>query len=181
MKGNTYKIVILGLFLSIAIILNIVENITVAISFIPGVKLGLANISIVFLLYFYGFKEMFVTNVMRVIIASLITGTLFGMPFMISMTASIFCMLMIYPLYKTKRLSIYGLSMVQAVAFNFAQICVVSFLYNSTIFFFYLPYLILSGIITGYLIAFSASKIIHIFDKSISKHYKVTKLDIHHH
>jgi len=178
MKGNTYKIVILGLFLAIAIILNIVENITVAISFIPGVKLGLANISIVFLLYFYGFKEMFATNVMRVIIASLISGTLFGMPFMISFASSIFCMIVIYPFFKTKLLSIYGLSMIQAVAFNFMQIVVVSLLYNSTIFFFYLPYLILSGIVTGYLIAFSASKIIRIFDKSISAHYKTTKLNL---
>lgn len=166
-KSSTQKLVILSLFLAIAIILNIVENITVNIIFIPGIKLGLANISVVFILYFYGYKEMFILNVLRVIVASLITGTLLGMPFIISISASIFSMLIIYPLYKSKIFSIYGISMIQAIAFNVMQIIVVSLLYSSTVFYYYLPYLLLSGVITGYLIAFSATKVISLMSHSL--------------
>ncbi|WP_423364627.1 Gx transporter family protein [Mycoplasma sp. P36-A1] len=162
MKSNTQKIVTLGLFLAIAIILNIVENITINIIFIPGIKLGLANISMIFILYFYGYKEMFATNVLRIVVANLITGQLFGMPFVISMASGLFSMLIILPIYKSKVFSIYGISMTQAITFNFAQITTVSLLYSSTVFFYYLPYLLLTGVVTGFLVAFIAVKIIYL-------------------
>lgn len=167
MRNNTKKMVILSLFLSLAIIVNIVENITVSFIIIPGVKFGLANIATIFILFYFGYKEMFTVNILRVIVANLITGTLFSMPFIIAFSSSLGSMLIIYIILKLNRLSIFGISMAQAVIFNIFQIIVVSLLYDSFIFIYYLPYLMISGIITGYLIALIAKYIINILDGKI--------------
>lgn len=167
MRNNTKKMVTLSLFLALAIIVNIVENITFSFIIIPGVKLGLANIASIFILYYYGFKEMFAINVLRVIVANLITGTLFSMPFIIAFSSSVGSMIVIFLLLKLNKLSIFGISMSQAVIFNIFQIFVVSMLYDSFIFLYYLPYLMFSGLITGYLIAFVARYIINILDNKV--------------
>lgn len=167
MRNNTKKLVTLSLFLALAIIVNIVENITFSFVIIPGVKFGLANIASIFILFYYGFKEMVAINLLRVTLASLITGTLFSMPFIIAFSSSLGSMLFIYILLKLNKLSIFGISMSQAVIFNILQIFVVSLLYDSFIFMYYLPYLMLSGVITGYLIALVARYIIKMLDNKI--------------
>lgn len=167
MRNNTKKLVTLSLFLALAIIVNIVENITFSFVIIPGVKFGLANIASIFILFYYGFKEMVAINLLRVTLASLITGTLFSMPFIIAFSSSLGSMLFIYILLKLNKLSIFGISMSQAVMFNILQIFVVSLLYDSFIFMYYLPYLMLSGVITGYLIALVARYIIKMLDNKI--------------
>lgn len=167
MRNNTKKLVTLSLFLALAIIVNIVENITFSFVIIPGVKFGLANIASIFILFYYGFKEMVTINLLRVTLASLITGTLFSMPFIIAFSSSLGSMLFIYILLKLNKLSIFGISMSQAVIFNILQIFVVSLLYDSFIFMYYLPYLMLSGVITGYLIALVARYIIKMLDNKI--------------
>lgn len=168
MMNNTKKMVTLSLFLAIAIILNIVENISFSLFVIPGVKLGLANISAIFILYYYGYKEMFLVNVIRIIVANIITGLLFSMPFTIAMFSSVSSMLLLYFILKIDKLSIYGISMIQAIFFNIFQIIIVCFLYQSNVFLYYLPYLIFSGIVTGYLVAFSAKYIIKILNKQLN-------------
>lgn len=160
MIKQTNKLVILSLFLAIAIILNIVENVTINFIIVPGIKLGLANIPAIFILYYYGYKEMFLVNILRVIIASLISGTLFSMPFTISFLSAIGSMLILLIFYATKKFSIYGISIIQAVFFNVFQILVVCFLYQSNIFLLYLPYLVLSGIVMGYIVALCAKFIV---------------------
>lgn len=167
MRNNTKKLVTLSLFLALAIIVNIVENITFSFVIIPGVKFGLANIASIFILFYYGFKEMVAINLLRVTLASLITGTLFSMPFIIAFSSSLGSMIFIYFLLKLNKLSIFGISISQAVIFNILQIFVVSLLYDSFIFMYYLPYLMLSGVITGYLIALVARYIIKMLDNKI--------------
>ncbi len=168
MMNNTRKIVTLSLFLAIAIILNIVENVSFSVFMVPGVKLGLANISAIFILYYFGYREMILINVLRIIVANIITGLLFSMPFTIAMFSSVGSMLLLYPVYKLNKLSIFGISMIQAILFNIFQIIIVCLLYQSNVFLYYLPYLVLSGIVTGYLVAFSAKYIIKLLDRQLS-------------
>lgn len=167
MISNTKKLVILSLFLALAIILNIAENVYFSFFVIPGVKLGLANISTIFILAYFGYKEMFLVNVTRVILANMITGLLFSLPFTIAFFSSLGSMILLYFILKPNKLSIYGISMIQAVLFNVFQIIMVCFLYQSNIFFYYLPYLIFSGIVTGYLVALSAKYIIKLIDRVV--------------
>lgn len=156
----TKKIVMLSLFLALAIIINVVENIYFNFIFIPGIKFGLANIFPLVVLCLYGYKDMVVINILRVFIASLISGTLFGMPFTISLVGVVGSIIILYPFYKINKLSIYGISMIQAVLFNIFQILIVIVLYKTNAFLVYIPYLVLTGVITGYLVAFIARYLI---------------------
>ncbi|MDR1782619.1 MAG: Gx transporter family protein [Bacilli bacterium] len=163
------KLVFLALFLSIAIIVNIVENISFSVFIIPGIKLGLANIVTVFILYYFGYKEMFLINVLRVFLANLIIGTLFSTPFIIAMGSCLGSMILMYPIIKVNKFSIFGISMIQALLFNFFQIIIVCWLYQNYIFIYYFPYLMISGIITGYLVALCAKYVILILNKNYLK------------
>ncbi|MDR3215567.1 MAG: Gx transporter family protein [Bacilli bacterium] len=173
---TTKKIVILSLFLSIAIIVNIVENISFAVFIVPGIKLGLTNIVTIFILYYFGFKEMFIINFLRVILANLIIGTLFSIPFIISLFSCLGSMIFLFIIIKINKFSIFGISMIQAVLFNLFQIIVVCLLYNNFVFMYYLPYLIISGIITGYLVALCAKYVI----KVINNHLIITDISKNH-
>ena len=58
----------LSMFLAISIVLNIIESMLPLLNgvMIPGLKLGLANIIVVFVLYTYGFKEAIYISILRV-------------------------------------------------------------------------------------------------------------------
>ena len=168
------KMVFLALFLSIAIIVNIIENVSFSVFVIPGVKLGFANIVTVFVLYYFGYKEMFVINILRVFLANLIVGTLFSTPFIIAMGSCLGSMLLLYFIIKLDKFSIFGISMIQAVLFNLFQIIIVCWLYQNYIFIYYFPYLIISGIITGYLVALCAKYVILLLNKNYLKRGEIS-------
>lgn len=63
-----------GVFTSLALILSYVETL-IPISFgIPGIKLGLANLVIVIVLYTYGGKEAFLLSVTRILLSGFLLG-----------------------------------------------------------------------------------------------------------
>ena len=65
-----------GVFTSLALILSYVETL-IPISFgIPGIKLGLANLVIVIVLYTYGGKEAFLLSVTRILLSGFLFGNL---------------------------------------------------------------------------------------------------------
>ena len=64
----------LGVFLALAMILSYVEAILPFAIGIPGVKLGLANLVTVLMLYLIGWKEALCVSVLRIVL----TGILFG-------------------------------------------------------------------------------------------------------
>ena len=65
-----------GVFTSLALILSYVETL-IPISFgIPGIKLGLANLVIVIVLYTYGEKEAFLLSVTRILLSGFLFGNL---------------------------------------------------------------------------------------------------------
>lgn len=93
-----------GVFTSLALILSYVETL-IPISFgIPGIKLGLANLVIVIVLYTYGGKEAFLLSVTRI----LLSGFLFGNLSMIlySMAGGVFSLAIMVLLRRTGGFSI---------------------------------------------------------------------------
>ena len=70
------KTAYLGIFSAIAIIFGYVESLFPL--GIPGVKLGLANLVIVFLLYLYGVKEAVAVSFVRILVIGFLFGNLFG-------------------------------------------------------------------------------------------------------
>ena len=68
-------------------------------------------------------------------------------------------------IYLFKRTSIYGLSVISAMFHQVGQIVMVIILYNTPEFVNYLPVLLISGAISGVLVAFLTSKILSLLNK----------------
>jgi heptaprenyl diphosphate synthase len=152
--ASILKIARLGMFLAFGVILNFAESYIALPMIAPGVKLGLANTVGLIVLYYFGEKEFVAVGFLRIILTALFTG--FGYNFFISLAGWFLSSLLVVLLSQFKKLSIFGLSMVSAVAHGLGQIIMVSILYESRYMINYLPILAFSGIVTGLAIAFVA-------------------------
>ena len=78
------KVTFLGLSISLAMILSFVESQIPALVAIPGIKVGLPNIVMVFLLYRVGWKETVIVSIIRIILISMLFGNVQTMTFSIA-------------------------------------------------------------------------------------------------
>lgn len=149
--NKTKRLTILTMLLAMAITVSLIES-QVEIG-IPGVRLGLANVLGLMALSIFGVKEMFILNLMRVLIVGLMRGTLFFSPgFWISFCGTFLSSTMAFVAYKTKIFSDVGVSSVSACFHNIGQVLFVSFLTRAPMLLFtYLPFMLLLGIPTGVL------------------------------
>ena len=76
MRVDTKKLAMMGLFTALAMIFGYVEAILPISVGIPGVKLGLANIVVLFALYYLKPSEAFLINIVRIILVSFMFGNL---------------------------------------------------------------------------------------------------------
>ena len=139
-----------GVFTSLALILSYVETL-IPISFgIPGIKLGLANLVIVIVLYTYGGKEAFLLSVTRI----LLSGFLFGNLSMIlySMAGGVFSLANMVLLRRTGGFSIQGVSIAGGVFHNIGQLLLAMMIVETYQVGYYFPVLLISGLVTGLLI-----------------------------
>ena len=116
---------------------------------IPGLKLGLANITTLALMYYMNGKVAFSVSIVRVLIASL----LFGMTMLpYSLAGAILSFAVMYLLKKTEKFSIVGVSLAGGIAHNIGQVIVAAIVVENFRMVFYLPVLLITGSITGVLI-----------------------------
>ena len=147
MRNNTRKLTALALTVSFALILSFIESKIPAFVAIPGIKVGLANIAVIFTLYKFGIKEAITVSAMRVFLVSM----LFGSPvsFIYSISGALVSLLVMIALKSLTPLSEVAVSVVGGVMHNVAQIAVASFMLGTNIVAYYLPFLLLSGTVAG--------------------------------
>ena len=160
MKWNTHKIALMGVLTAGAIIIAILESFIPSIG-IPGVKLGLANIVILIILYEIGILEAVIVDLLRVLLVGLLRGTFASMGFLMSVTGAVFSLAVMILLYLLiKKFSIIGVSVVGSVFHVFGQILIAIIFLGSGYVLFYLPIIAISAIITGVLVGIVAQLII---------------------
>ena len=160
------KISLSALFTAFAVILSYIETLFPSIG-IPGVKLGLANLAIILVMYFLGCRWAIVVNVVRIIIIGAFFGSLFQILF--SIAGAIVSFLVMALFKKTCIFSMVTVAIVGGVFHNVGQMIVASVIVKTYGIITYLPVLIISGLITGAIIG-TLSDIIykrtkHIFNK----------------
>ena len=153
------KIALLGVLLAATIVIAILESFIP--SFIPGIKLGFANIVILVTLYELGILEAVFINVVRVFIVSLVRGTFLSMGFFMSLTGCFMTLgIMILFYLVIKKFSIIGVSVIGALFHVFGQI-LIAMIYMGTLYVvYYLPVIALSAVITGVIVGLVAQAII---------------------
>ncbi len=163
---DTRKLVRLSMLLSLSIVLSILESmIPVVGTIVPGIKLGLANAVIVFVLYMYSFKEALYVSILRIIIVGILRTGLFSIMFFFSLSGALMSILFMM-LFKKMKLSIVGVSIVGAVAHSIGQIIVAIIFLNNINIVYYLPYLLLLSIPTGIIVGISAKEVIKYYEKT---------------
>ena len=156
---KTRDITKIAILTSICVVISILESLFTFIGdIVPGLKLGLANIVIIFALYEYDFKTAFLVSIIRVLIVALLrTG--FGINFFFSLSGAIFSIVFMY-IFKKTRLSIIGVSILGRVFHSIGQVLVGMLLLDNYNVIYYLPYLLLFSIPTGIVIGIISKKMI---------------------
>lgn len=154
---KTKKIALVAMFVSVALVLHVVENLLPVPYIAPGVKLGLANIASLMAIIAFGFKEALVIVLLRTLIGSLLGGV--PSSFFFSAAGGALSTIVMYTMYRFagNKFSMVGVSVAGAVAHNIGQIFVASIIIENFGLYFYLPVLMISAVITGTFIGFTAN------------------------
>lgn len=135
------------MLLAMAIVVHMVEASFPVL--LPGVKLGLANIFGLVAYYLYSAKEMWTINLMRVILASLMRGFIFGTGFWLSVGGVCLSTMMVMLFGRWSKMSIIGIASVSACFHAIGQIVVMMLIVGQIGLLPYLGIMILLGIPTG--------------------------------
>lgn len=141
------KIAFLGLSITLAMILSFVESQIPVFTTIPGMKVGLPNLVMVFLLYRVGWKETVIVSLIRAFLVALLFGNLQSLIFSIS--GAVLSLTGMILLKKTGLFSSIAVSVTGGVLHNVGQI-IAACLWTSTVqIAYYLPALLVSGVCVG--------------------------------
>ena len=155
------KMALLGVLTAAAIVIAILESFIPSVG-IPGVKLGLANIVILIILYELGIWEAITVNLLRVLVVSLVRGTFLSMGFLMSLTGCVLSLgIMILFYLLIKKFSIIGVSVIGSLFHVLGQILIAMIFLGSAYIFLYLPVIAISAIITGVFVGIVAKLIIN--------------------
>ena len=143
----TKQIAKYGLLTALAIIFGYVEFLVPVNLGIPGTKLGIANIVVLFSLYLLGRKGAFLISMVRITISGLLFGGVFSMLY--SLGGGILSFAVMALLYKNRHLSSVGVSVAGGACHNIGQLVVAVLVANTPTLFSLLPWLVLVGAVTG--------------------------------
>lgn len=160
---KTRKIAYLGVFLALALILSYVESLIPFYFGIPGVKLGLTNLIVVFMLYCTGTKEAFGVSVARILLAGFLFGNLFSILY--SLAGGVLSFIVMCLLKKTGRFHVISVSVTGGISHNIGQLIAAAFVVETYDIFYYMPFLLIAGVATGFVIGMLAQEFILRFEK----------------
>ena len=144
------KIAYMGLFAAIAIIFGYVESLIPFFTGRPGIKLGLANLAVLFILETYTWKEAALVSIVRILVIGFMFGNMFSILY--SMAGAALSLTVMTLMKRFSGFSILGVSVAGGVSHNIGQLIIAALIVENTSLFYYAPVLLISGVITGILI-----------------------------
>lgn len=147
-----------GLLMALALILSYVEAQIPAFFTVPGMKLGLTNVVVLFALYGMGEGSALVINLLRIVLVSVLFGN--GMSMAYSVAGGLLSGLVMILLKKTGQFSIPAVSVAGGVAHNVGQILAAMFLLGTRSLAWYLLVLWFTGLASGLLIGLLGAEVI---------------------
>ncbi len=159
MRNKTKATAFMGLFTALAMILAYVEVLLPPLfPSVPGIKMGLPNIIIVFLLYRSGAGSAIVVSLLRIALVSMLFGN--AMVFLYSLAGGILSLLVMILLRRLNILSTVGVSVAGGVAHNVGQILMAMLLLDTAEIGYYLVVLTVTGVIAGIFVGLCGSLLI---------------------
>lgn len=147
-----------GVFTALALIFSYVEML-IPIQFgVPGIKLGLANLLIVIMLYKCGPKEALLLSVVRIVLSGFIFGNMFSIIY--SLAGGILSLAVMALLKGRGSFSVMGVSIAGGVCHNIGQLAVAMAVVETYRVGYYLPVLLVAGMLTGILIGIVSNEVL---------------------
>ncbi len=143
-----------GVILSLALICGYVETLIPINLGLPGIKLGLANIVAVWLLYKKGFLSALAVNTARILLVGILFGNAVSVVY--ALCGGTFAVITMSLIKRIKIFSAVGVSIAGAFFHNVGQLLAAAFVIGSKAVIYYLPFLTLSAVVTGLIIGFVA-------------------------
>ncbi|MBR2808053.1 MAG: Gx transporter family protein [Oscillospiraceae bacterium] len=144
---KTKKLTVMAMTTAVAMILSFVESQIPAFVAVPGVKIGLANIAVVFALYRLGWKEAVAISLVRVVLVSMLFGSIASLFY--SLAGAVLSLTGMGLLKKTGKFTEIMISVTGGILHNIGQIGMACLILETAALRYYLPFLLISGIIAG--------------------------------
>lgn len=152
------RVAYFGVFTALALIFSYVESLIPIQLGIPGVKLGLANLIIVIALYKMRLLEVFLLSIVRILLSGFLFGNYFSILY--SLAGGLMSLVVMALLKKTGDFSVMGISMAGGVSHNVGQLVVAMLVVETFSVGYYLPVLLVAGLVTGFLIGVAAGEML---------------------
>lgn len=140
------------MFLALGTVFYVLEGLFPPLLPVPGAKLGLSSIIVLIAMLILGYKDGIWLAVMRSISGSFIGGTFLSPGFMLSLGGALVSAMVVALALKFLRpaLSLIGISILGAISHNLTQLLLAFLLLiKSDALFYYLPFLLLFGLLSG--------------------------------
>ena len=157
---KTKDITTISALTAMSVVIGILESLITPVGdILPGLKLGLANVIIIFALYKYNFSKALMISIIRVFIVALLRSG-FGFNFFFSLGGALFSII-VMALAKKTHLSLIGVSILGSISHSIGQVLIGMLILKNSNIIYYLPYLTLFSITTGIIIGVIAIKLIN--------------------
>ena len=158
------KFVRLSLLLSLSVVFNIIESFIPFLNgAIPGVKIGFANIIVLYVLYKYSFKDALMVSLLRVFLVGILRTGIFSITFFFSLSGAILSVVVMAIFKKCTRLSVIGISIIGSISHSIGQILIAIFFVQNMNIIYYLPWILLFAIPSGILVGFLGKELLRKF------------------
>lgn len=151
-QSKTKRIALLGMLFALSIVLSFAESaIAPLLGLPPGVKPGLANIVVMYAMFFLGAKDAMALVVLKSLFGALTRGVMAGALSLGGGVLSLLAMLLLFWIFrKDKEPPYFILSVSGAIMHNLGQLLMLNLLFTQSIYtFYYAPVLLISGLVMG--------------------------------
>jgi len=160
-SGIGKKIAIGGLMTSLAIIFTYIETLIPFNFGIPGIKLGLANVVVLFALYNMNAKQALFINVIRVLVVGFMFGNMTSIVF--SFSGAVLSLLVMFAVLKLTKRSVIVVSGLGAMGHITGQLLAGLIWYPVQVLLYYSLFLMAVSFLTGIIIGIIVSRISYIY------------------
>lgn len=147
-----------GVFIALALIFSYVETLIPIYFGIPGIKLGLANLLVLIVLYKRNAKEALLLSIVRIVLAGFMFTNLFSIVY--SLAGGILSLAVMKFLKERGIFSVMGVSIAGGVMHNMGQLLVAMLVVETYRVGYYFPVLLIAGMLTGLLIGVAANEVL---------------------
>ncbi len=148
MNTRTKKVAYMGLLAALALILSYVESLFPPLfTAVPGIKMGLPNIVIIFALYRFGLKEAAAVSCVRLVAVAILFGS--PLTFAYSLAGAVLSLLLMALFKRLDIFSTVGVSIIGGVMHNLGQIIVAMIVMETAQLGYYMIVLAITGTLSG--------------------------------